>query len=158
MASGSIISQQIDAEKNGNSGRFHFLGIRNMADGDYNHEIKRCLLLLRKAMKNLVKVKSVKMLVAQSCLTLCDPMDCNPPGSFVHGILQARILEGFHALLQGIFCNQGSNPGLPPCRQILYCLSHQGNPRQHIKKQRHHFTNKAPYSQSYGFSSSYVWM
>ena len=33
------------------------------------------------------------MLVAQSCLTLCDPMDCSPPGSSVHGILQARILE-----------------------------------------------------------------
>ena len=29
----------------------------------------------------------------QSCLTLCDLMDCSPPGSFVHGILQARILE-----------------------------------------------------------------
>ena len=28
-----------------------------------------------------------------SCPTLCDPMDCSPPGSFVHGILQARILE-----------------------------------------------------------------
>ena len=33
------------------------------------------------------------MLVAQSCPTLCNPMDCSPPGSFVHGILQARILE-----------------------------------------------------------------
>ena len=32
-------------------------------------------------------------LVAQSCLTLCDPMDCSPPGSSVCGILQARILE-----------------------------------------------------------------
>ena len=32
-------------------------------------------------------------LVAQSCPTVCDPMDCNPPGSSVHGILQARILE-----------------------------------------------------------------
>ena len=31
--------------------------------------------------------------VAQSCLTLCNPMDCSPPGSSVHGILQARILE-----------------------------------------------------------------
>ena len=29
----------------------------------------------------------------QSCLTPCDPMDCSPPGSSVHGILQARILE-----------------------------------------------------------------
>ena len=32
-------------------------------------------------------------LVAQSCPTLCDPMDCSPPGSSVHGILQARVLE-----------------------------------------------------------------
>ena len=31
--------------------------------------------------------------VVQLCLTLCDPMDCSPPGSSVHGILQARILE-----------------------------------------------------------------
>ena len=33
------------------------------------------------------------VLVAQSCLTLCDPMDCSPPGSSVHGILPATILE-----------------------------------------------------------------
>ena len=33
------------------------------------------------------------VLVTQSCPTLCDPMDCSPPGSSVHGILQARILE-----------------------------------------------------------------
>ena len=32
-------------------------------------------------------------LVTQSCLTLCDPMNCSPPGSSLHGILQARILE-----------------------------------------------------------------
>ena len=32
-------------------------------------------------------------LVTQSCLTLCHPMDCSPPGSSVHGVLQARILE-----------------------------------------------------------------
>ena len=31
--------------------------------------------------------------VAQSCLTLSDPMDCSPPGSSIHGIFQARILE-----------------------------------------------------------------
>ena len=35
-----------------------------------------------------------KVLVAQSCPTLCNPTDCSPPGSSVHGILQARILEG----------------------------------------------------------------
>ena len=37
------------------------------------------------------KLSEVK--VTQSCLTLCDPMDCSPPGSSIHGILQARILE-----------------------------------------------------------------
>ena len=37
--------------------------------------------------------KKVKVLVAQSCPTLCDPVDDSPPGSLVHGILQARILE-----------------------------------------------------------------
>ena len=36
---------------------------------------------------------------------------------------------GCHALLQGIFPTQVLNPGLPHCRWILYCLSHQGNPR-----------------------------
>ena len=34
-----------------------------------------------------------EVLVTQSCLTLCDCMDCSPPGSSVHGILQAQILE-----------------------------------------------------------------
>ena len=52
-----------------------------------------------------------------------------------HGLLPARLLcpwgspgknteMGCHALLQGIFPAQGSNPGLPHCRRILYCLSH----------------------------------
>ena len=38
------------------------------------------------------KVK-VKVLVTQSCPTLCDPLDCSPPGPSVHGIFQASILE-----------------------------------------------------------------
>ena len=47
---------------------------------------------------------------AQSCPTLCDPIDCILPGSSIRGILQARILEwGCHALLQGIFPTQVSN-------------------------------------------------
>ena len=43
----------------------------------------------------------------------------------VHGILQARTGMGSHSLLQGIFPAQGSNPGLPHCRQILYQLRPQ---------------------------------
>ena len=44
----------------------------------------------------------------QSCPALCNPMDCSPPGSSVHGILQARILEqvAIHLLLLGIFQTQ----------------------------------------------------
>ena len=52
--------------------------------------------------------------VAKLCPALCDPMDCSPPGTSVHGISQARIfgysfLGGFHVLLQGIFSSQGLN-------------------------------------------------
>ena len=54
-------------------------------------------------------------------------MDGSLPGSSVHGILQVRILEWITFLLQGIFPTKGPNPGLLHCRQILYCLSHQGN-------------------------------
>ena len=58
--------------------------------------------------------------------TLCDPVDYSPPGSSVHAILQARILECVAIpYSRGIFPTQGSNPGLLNCRQILYWLSHQ---------------------------------
>ena len=69
------------------------------------------------------------MLVTQSCLTLCDPMDCSPTGSSVHEIFPGKNTGvGSLSLLQEIFPTQGSNPGLPHCRQILYHLSHQGSP------------------------------
>ena len=67
----------------------------------------------------------VCVLVFQSCLTFCNPMDCSPPGSSVHCILQARILKWV-----AIPFSRGSSwmyPGLPHYRQILYCLSHQGS-------------------------------
>ena len=55
------------------------------------------------------------------------PLDCSPPGSSVHGILQARILLiGTYYLLQGIILAPGSNPCLLHCRQSLYHLCHQG--------------------------------
>ena len=61
--------------------------------------------------------------------TLCDPMDYSPPGSSVHGILQARILEWVaQSSSRGIFPIQGLNTSLPHCRQILYQLSYQGSP------------------------------
>ena len=86
MASDPITSWQIDGEIIETVGDFIFLGSKITADSDCSHEIKRRLLFGRKAITNLV-------LVIQSCLNLCDPMDCSPPGSSVPGILQARILE-----------------------------------------------------------------
>jgi len=52
-------------------------------------------------------------LVALSCPTLCNPMDCSPPGSSVRGdSLGKNTGVGCHALLQGIFPTQGLNSGL----------------------------------------------
>ena len=74
--------------------------------------------------KKMVKRYAV-CLVVQSCPTLCEPMGYSPPGSSVHGDSPGKNTGvGCHALLQGIFPTQGSNPGLPQCRQILYHLSH----------------------------------
>ena len=63
----------------------------------------------------------VEVKVAQSCLTLCDPTDS--PGSSL-----ARIQE-WVAIPFSSGSSQGSNPGLPHHRQILYQLSHKGSPR-----------------------------
>ena len=70
------------------------------------------------------------VLVAQSCLTLCDPVDCSLPGSSVHGILQARILEWV-----ALSSSRGSSRPRDPiciscllhCRWMLYLLSHWGS-------------------------------
>ena len=80
--------------------------------------------------------------VAQSCPTICNPMDCSLPGSCVHGIFQAIVLEWI-----AITFSRGS-----------YRPREDDQPRQHIKKQRHYFASKGLSSQSYGFSNSHVWM
>ena len=63
----------------------------------------------------------VKVLVIQSSLTLCYPLDCNPPGSSVHGILQTRILEWVTIPFSKGFPTQGLKPGFLHFRQSLYC-------------------------------------
>ena len=55
---------------------------------------------------------------AQSCLTLCDSMDCNPPGSSIHGVLQVRILEWV-----AIPISRGSSwPRDPTCVSCISCI------------------------------------
>ena len=73
---------------------------------------------------------TVLHLVAQSCLTLCDPMNYSPPGSSVHWDYPCKNTGvGHHALLQGIFPTQGSKLGLLHWRWIFYHLSRQGSLR-----------------------------
>ena len=101
MTSGPIILWQIDRETMETVTDFILGGSKITVDDDCSHEIKRHLLLGRKVMTNLdsvlknrdvtllTKVHIVKTLVFQvvmcsvslSCPTLCDPMDCIPPGS-----------------------------------------------------------------------------
>ena len=63
----------------------------------------------------------------QSCSTLCNPVDCSPPGPSVHGVSKARILEWVAIpVSRGSSRPRDRTRGLLNCRQILYCLNHQG--------------------------------
>ena len=70
----------------------------------------------------------------QSCLTLCDPMDCGPLGSSVHEILQARILEWVViSSSREIFPTQGLNPCLLHWQADSLPLSHLGSPELFLR-------------------------
>ena len=83
-------------------------------------------LSLKSWTSNSVKVK-MKVLATQLCLTLCDPMDCSPPGSSVHGILQARVLESV-AILFSRGSSRPRDPTWVSCTAgRLYHLNHRGS-------------------------------
>ena len=69
-----------------------------------------------KAMDQVELALRTKLLVAQSCQTLCNPIDCSPPGTSVHGILQARILEW-----GAISVSKRSSP--PRDRTQVFCIT-----------------------------------
>ena len=129
MASSPITSRQIDGEIMETVRDFIFLGSKITADADWSHEIKRCLLLGRKAMTrhitlltkvHLVKVKSESHSVVSDSLQpheLYSPWNSPDKNTGVSG----------HSL-QRIFPMQESNWGFLHCRQILYQLSYQGSP------------------------------
>ena len=62
---------------------------------------------------NKYNFSEVKSEVAQSCPTLCNPMDCSLPGSSVHGIFQARILEWVAISSPGDLPDPGIEPRSP---------------------------------------------
>ena len=76
----------------------------------------------------------VKLL--QSCLILCDPMDCSPPGSSVHGILQARILERVAGPPPGDL----PDPGIEPAPLMSHALQAGSLPRVSPGKPRMYYS------------------
>ena len=154
-------------------------GSKITADGNCSHEIKRCLLLGRKVMTNLdsifksrdislpTKVCLVKAMIffpvggsdgKASCL------QCGRPGfdPWVGKIHWRRKWQPTPVFLPGKSHGERSLAGYSPLghkeSDTTKWLHFNDQPRQHIKKQRHFFANKGLSSQSYGFSSSHVWM
>ena len=66
--------------------------------------------------------------VAQLCLTLCDPVDCSLPGSSIHGILQARILEWVATSFSRDLPDPGIEPGSPSLQTDALPSEPPGNP------------------------------
>ena len=124
MASGTLTSWQIDGDTTETVWDSLFVGSKITADGDCSHEIKRHLLLERKAMTNLVQFSSVHFSsVAQSCPTLCDPMNhkhakppCPSPTPRVHP-------NSWHWVSDDI---QPSHPLASPSPPALNLSQHQG--------------------------------
>ena len=83
-----------------------------------------------------VRMKWSESVSRSACPTLCDPVDCSPPGSSDHGILQATILEwvALPPSRGSPWPRDPSHLGLLHCRQFLYHLSHQGMAWMAIKK------------------------
>ena len=129
MASGPITSWKIDGETVDTGTDFLFWGSKITADGDCSHEIKR----------HSFEGEGNSNPLQYSCLE--NPRDEGAWWAAVSGVAQSRT-----RLKQ--FSSSSSTPWKKSYDQ----------PSQHIKKQRHYFANKGPFSQSYGFSSSHVWM
>ena len=110
-------SWQIDVETIEPVTDFIFLGSKITADGDWSHEIKKMLAPWKKSYD---KPRLGGLVVSDSLW----PHELYSPWNS----LGQNTGVGNLSLLQVIFQTQGSNPGLPHCRQILYQLSHKGSP------------------------------
>ena len=78
-----------------------------------------------------------KVLVTQSCLTICDPTDCNMPGSSVHRLLQARILEWIAVRFSRGFSWPRHQTRVSCIAGRLYLRSHKGSPEHQRHCQDH---------------------
>ena len=100
---------------------------------------KYCVLSLKCGIQKIKQRKSESV-----SPTLCNSMDCSPPGWLLcpWNSPGKNTGVGCHSFLQGIFPAQGLNPGLLHCRQILFCLSHQGSPQN--KRTNKYILKKQP--------------
>ena len=173
MTSGPITSWQVDGETMETVTDFAFLGSEVTADGDYSYEIKTLAPWKKSYDKPAAAAATANSL--QSCLTLCDPIAHQallflgfsrqeywsglPFPSPVHSCMLSRFscvqlcvtlwTAAHQAPLSTGFSKQEYWSGLPfPSMTNL----------DSVKKQRHYFANKGLSSQSYGFSSSHIWM
>ena len=89
-------------------------------------------------------------LCAHSCLTLCDHMDCSPPGSCVHGMSQAKNTgAGSQSLLQGIFPTQALNQGRLRSGRVLDYLFLLGQKTGHLQRHQRWETKKERQNKSF---------
>ena len=103
--------------------------------GEFNEDVRLAFPHLSDIYKSVTVSIFCESEVAQLCPTLCDPMDCSLPGSSVHGIFQARILEWVAiSFSRGIFLTQRWNPILLHWQVDSLPLSHQGGSNNHIRR------------------------
>ena len=87
------------------------------------HSIEYCTITI------IFTISSPPLNITQSCWTLCDPMDCSSPGSSVHGISQAGILEWVSISFSRGSSRPRDRTQVSCIAGRLYRLSHQGSPR-----------------------------
>ena len=122
LSSQSWFKSHLSLEVDANNPNTAYLSLSYFLPGIYN--ILQLSSILMHFLKCYINYSIYLLLAAQSCPTLCNPMDCSLSSSSVHGILQATKLE-WVAISRGF--PQGLNPGLLYYRKILYHLSHEGS-------------------------------
>ena len=106
----------------------------------YAHFLESCFFF------NCKWVPVVLMLVTQLCTTLCDPMNCSPPGSSIHGIFQARILEWVAiSFCRGVFPNREQAH-----ISCISCTGRQSLPLCHVEPCHLIVALNKPYFLSFG--------
>ena len=149
MASGLITYWQIDGQTMEILTDFIFVGSQITADGDCSHEIKRCLFLRSPAQVGCMRQ------------ALGPGAQGKPRGSGWRGRWEGGSGWGTHVNPWLFYSNVWQNSlqikkKKEKKKMLVPCRKSYDQPRQHIKKQRHYFTNKGPSGQSYGFARSHV--